>query len=101
MSRMDLQIKLEEALGNENVYFQPPESLKMSYPCIRYSLNNVKSKYADNAVYNSRKSYTVILIHKNPVNDVVDKLLEMPYCTLSRPSYGKDGLNHWVFTIYD
>ena len=45
-SRLDLQSKLEKLLGNKNVYYQPPESLKMEYPAIRYSRSDIDSKYA-------------------------------------------------------
>ena len=30
-SRLELQSKFEELLGSRNVYYQPPESIKMSY----------------------------------------------------------------------
>ena len=36
--RIDLGNKLKEILGSSNVYFQPPDNLKMVYPCIRYRL---------------------------------------------------------------
>ena len=39
-SRLNLQDKLEEVLGSKQVYFQPPESLKLKYPCIVYSRSN-------------------------------------------------------------
>ena len=34
--RNDLQKLLVEVLGSKNVYFQPPESVKMKYPAIVY-----------------------------------------------------------------
>ena len=37
-TKTDLGDKLKEVSGYKNVYFQPPESLKMSYPCIRYEI---------------------------------------------------------------
>lgn len=36
-SRLDLQTFLEELLESKNVYFQPPESVKMKYPAIVYA----------------------------------------------------------------
>ena len=39
--RVDLGNKLKEILGSNNVYFQPPDNLKMVYPCIRYRLEVV------------------------------------------------------------
>ena len=40
-NRLDLQKIFEDILGSKNVYFQPPESLKMKYPAIRYSLDDI------------------------------------------------------------
>ena len=38
-TRLDLDDTLREIMGDKgSVYFQPPENLKMKYPCIRYSL---------------------------------------------------------------
>ena len=50
-SRIDLQSKLEDILGSRNVYFQPPENLKIKYPAIIYSLNNINLRFADNMPY--------------------------------------------------
>ena len=36
MSRLELHALLVELLGSTNVYYEPPETLKMSYPAIRY-----------------------------------------------------------------
>ena len=35
-SRLNLHNSLIEALGTKSVYFQPPESVKLVYPCIIY-----------------------------------------------------------------
>ena len=51
-SRLELQSKLEELLGSRNVYYQPPESLKMKYPAIRYSKEDIDSpKTYDNLYF--------------------------------------------------
>ena len=36
-NRLDLQALLEDLLGSRNVYYQPPESVKMNYPAIVYA----------------------------------------------------------------
>ena len=78
-SRIDLQHKLEEILGNKNVYFQPPANFRMSYPCIRYKLNKKDIKKADNKAYLKANCYTVTLIHNDPDNQVQDDILDLPY----------------------
>ena len=45
--RKDLQKLLEQTLGSRNVYFQPPATIKMQYPAIRYELVEMHTKRAD------------------------------------------------------
>ena len=35
--RLQLHEELCSVLGSRNVYFQPPETIKLTYPCIIYS----------------------------------------------------------------
>lgn len=97
--RLELQTLLETLLGCRNVYFQPPASISMQYPAIRYSLNDIENLHADNRVYSQRKSYSVTLIDWNPDNVYVDKLSALPTCSFDR-HYVADNLNHYVFTLY-
>jgi len=98
-NRLKLQTLLEDVLGNKNVYFQPPESLKIQYPCIVYERNPIKNVVSDNSVYNQKLSYTITLIDKNPCSDVVMKLSQLPLCRHDR-CFKSDNLNHDVFSIY-
>ena len=47
-------------------YFQPPESVKMSYPAIVYSLDDIDKTYANDGVYLSKRRYTIVVIDKDP-----------------------------------
>ena len=100
---MDRRLKLQEILtsilGSNNVYFQPPATIKLSYPCIIYQRSDIEQKYANNRTYNSMVRYSVILIGRSPENDLVNKILELPYCSYDR-FYTADGLNHDSFTLY-
>lgn len=98
-SRLDLQLLLEQLLESKNVYFQPPESIKMRYPAIVYSLNDIESKYADNGVYMSNRQYSLILVDLDPDSIYIDKIAKIPACQFSR-YYSSDNLNHWVFELY-
>lgn len=98
-SDQKLQSKLEELLGSRNVYFQPPESVKMNYPAIVYSRKAIDLKFANNAIYSKMNCYEIIVIDRKPFNEVIDKLFELPYCTFER-SYKADNLNHDVLTLY-
>ena len=97
--RTELQSLLEELLGSGNVYYQPPESIKMSYPAIRYSRTNFQSTFANNKGYTHKPCYELIVIDKKPDNPIINKLLDLPYCSFDR-HYVSDNLNHDVFTLY-
>ena len=99
-SRLSLQEKLEEVIESRNVYFQPPESVKMTYPCIVYKLGSGNVKYASDIVYNFTKSYDVSYICKKPDIEFIDKMHgTFPMCKFNR-HYVTNGLNHYVFTLY-
>ena len=98
-SRIELQEKLEELLGSSNVYYQPPASVKMEYPAIRYSRKDVDKKSADNTAYTLTNCYEIIVIDRKPDNKIIEKLLALPMCSYDR-SYKADNLNHDVLTLY-
>lgn len=98
-SRLKLQALLEETLGSRNVYFQPPESIKMNYPAIVYSLDNIENVYADDGVYLSPRVYQITLIDRNPDSDSIGKLASLKSCRFVR-HYKSDNLNHYVYRIY-
>lgn len=98
-SRLDLQYKLEELLGYRHVYYQPPESQKMEYPAIRYSINDISSRHADNMKYSNFDSYEIIVIDRKPDNAVIRKILELPHSSFER-HYVSNNLNHDVINLY-
>ena len=98
-TRLELQSKLEELIGSRNVYYQPPESLKLEYPCIVYSKSDMEANYANNQKYSRFKSYSLTVIAKKPDNEIIDKLLNLPYCSYDR-NYKTDNLEHDVLTLY-
>ena len=56
---------LRGIIGNGNVYFQPPESVKLKYDCIIYEVTDADTKYADNLPYHYTKAYEVTVIYRN------------------------------------
>ena len=98
-NRPDLQTILEKLLGSRNVYFMPPENLRMNYPAIRYSLKSIDKLHADDAAYKLLTAYEVTLIDKNPDTEFLAPILGLQYCSFDR-FYRADNLNHWVFTLY-
>jgi hypothetical protein len=98
-NRLDLQALLEDLLGSQNVYYQPPESVKMNYPAIVYALKDIENTFADNGVYLSNHKYLVTVIDKNPDSSFIDIVAKLPTCQFVR-HYKSDNLNHYVFTLY-
>lgn len=98
-SRLELQSILEELLGCKNVYYQPPENLKMEYPAIRYSKTKIDSRYADSMKYSTITRYEITVIDRRPDNNVINKILELPLSSYDR-HYTSDNLNHDIIILY-
>lgn len=98
-SRIGLQTVLEEILGSESVYFQPPMSIKMKYPAIVYGLEDIENSFANDGVYSSKRKYLVTVIDENPDSQIVDKVASMPTCRYNR-HFESDNLNHDVFILH-
>ena len=97
--RLELDAILRNILGNNNTYFEPPASIKMRYPCIRYSRSHMDAVYADNSTYLKRKRYELILIYEDADDDLPDMLMEHLMVSHDR-HYVADNLHHDVFTLY-
>ena len=99
-SRLDLQTELESLLGSEYVYFQPPESIKLHYPCIIYKKANWGINHADNFAYKSIPHYQVTIIDRDPDANWDKKMLDhFPYVSISS-FFNTENLYHWVFGLY-
>lgn len=98
LSRLEVHELLVETLGSRNVYFQPPSSVKMRYPAIKYSTNSINGRHADNLVYLKNTRYDVTVIDFDPDSEIVERMLMIPYCSFDR-QYTSDNLNHYVFTL--
>lgn len=98
--RLELDARLRRILGSNNVYFEPPASLKMKYPCIRYSRSRIDTVNADNTTYLANRRYDIIAIYQDPDSDLADRILfnneDLKFSNERR--YVSDGLHHDVFT---
>lgn len=98
--RLDFQRKLCQVLGSKNVYFQPPATIKMQYPCIVYSRSTIQSNKADDKHYFGLTRYTVTYIDTNPDSEMpYDLIKAFEYASYDR-YYSADNLHHNVVTIY-
>ena len=98
-TRLELHEVLCNIIGSRNVYYQPPESIKMNYPAIVYSRNDISNKYGDAIPYMQSVSYQVTVIDKDPDSTIVSDIAKLPYCRFNR-HFTSDNLNHDVFTLY-
>jgi len=99
--RKQFQTVLEALMvGIGKVYFQPPEDLRMDYPCLVYELDSgTLRRAADNGAYNWIPRYQVTYIHTDPDSSVIEKLAALPNSSFNR-HFATSGLNHDVFAIY-
>ena len=84
----------------EYVYYQPPSTIKMKYPCIVYHLSNIKSIHADDMAYYNFDSYLITYICETPDDSIVHSILEyFKYCRFDQ-HYVADNLHHYTFYLF-
>lgn len=104
IKRLQLSEELHKLLSKndypENVYYQPPPTVSMDYPCIRYTRSDIHTQYADNRIYMQKDQYTLIVIDPDPDSQIPEILLDhFPLISFDR-QYPADNLNHFVLTLY-
>jgi len=97
-TRLELQALLLTC-GTPNVYFQPPESLKLVYPCIIYKRDTARTIFADDKPYKHTKRYLITVIDPDPDSEIPDKVASLPRCIFDR-FFTADKLNHDTFKIF-
>lgn len=86
-------------LSQVKVYYQPPPSDKMEYPCIKYKKSGETPTYADDIRYFSKTRYILTVMDYDPDSKVLSKLEGLKYLTPDR-NYTNDGLHHFVYTLF-
>lgn len=102
--RLKLHEELCTILGSKNVYWQPPESLKMTYPCIVYEESPNAIRHADNKPYILSEAWDITVIRpykdRDKTKEIVNKIPEsFRHCRQSS-HFVSDNLVHDVFQIY-
>lgn len=93
-----VELSIREREGSGHLYFQPPETVKIIYPAVVYSLLGMPIQHADNIPYKRAKQYQITAIDKDPDSSLPDKIAELPSVRFDR-FFTSENLNHWVFTI--
>lgn len=98
--RPDVQNLLESLFDRiPHVYFNPPESVRMVYPCVRYRLDDIDARYANNGRYIRSREYQLIVIDPDPDSELREKVANLKWCRFVR-HYTSDNLNHFVFSFH-
>lgn len=92
-----LSTVMEECGEQPHLYFQPPESVKMEYPCIVYHLRTMTAQYADNRPYTLAIGFDVTYISRSPTSEVPTRLAKEPLFGFDR-YYRADNLHHYAYT---
>ena len=95
--RLQLHSLLETFV--DNVYFQPPNNVKLVYPCIVYHRDYAETKFADDIPYGVTLRYQVTVIDRDPDSDIPGKVAGMPMSLFNR-FFTSDDLNHDVYRVY-
>lgn len=98
-SRLTLHEELVNVLGSRNVYFQPPEEIKMKYPCIVYERYDITNTYADDDIYIQPRQYRVTIIDENPDSEIVTRMSQFKTARFINHQI-VENLNHDTFNIY-
>lgn len=97
--RQQLHTELK-ALGLTNVYFQPPENVKLIFPCLIYKIARFRPEYADDRPYAMSKRYNLLYITKDPDDLMPDTLAEAFPTIIHNTSYVNDTMYHHSFDLY-
>ena len=98
-SRLQLHKALKD-LGILNVYFQPPENVKLKFPCIVYKFTKFETEHADDNPYAIKKKYNILYITKDP-DDNKPEEIAWAFSTISHiNTYVSDTLYHHSYDLY-
>lgn len=86
----------DEVDGVHHVYYQPPESVKMSYPCFVYKLNTVNQTYGSDKPYLYCNEYLVTYITRDPEPVMVEMVKPLPQVRYDR-HFTANNLHHYAF----
>lgn len=87
-------------LPRKNVYFSPPEDLKLKYPCIIYKRIDIRETFANNKKYKMDNFYEITLVYDDPDSTLsIDFLNEFETSNLVR-SFSSNNLEHTIIHLY-
>ena len=98
MSRLKLHEELLQF--TDHVYYQPPSSIKMTYPCIVYQKTSKFREFGNDSVYIKLQGYQLTVIDRDPDSLIADDLEDhFIYCAISQ-YFTNENLNHITLELY-
>lgn len=95
-----LKLHGELVTFSNNVYFQPPSNISLTYPCIIYQKNGKQGRYADDDLYSNIQRYNLTVIDKDPDSVIADNIEKhFGYCKIT-DNFTTDNLNHTSLSLY-
>lgn len=64
--RLTLHAKLKTLFPNYKLYFRPPNTIKLEYPCIVYDLAMQEPRHANNTLYTLYLEFEITIISVLP-----------------------------------
>ncbi len=87
-----------QANETPHVYYDPPESLKLVYPCFVYHYVGQETLYSNDNPYLKSDEYTVTYITKKADPLLPEAIIELPYVQFSN-HYTAENLHHFMFVF--
>lgn len=98
-NRIELHHQLEQSFGVK-AYYQPPESMKLTYPCVVYSFETFNTRNANNMPFVINERYKVSYLHKN-VDDSRCKAVLRDFDKITHTQhYVTNGVYNDIYYIY-
>lgn len=105
--RLDLHHELQRIYesttgktSKDRIFYQPPASIRLTYPCILYKLSTMPTTHANNFPYQIEHEYELTVIDSDPNSALRERISKLQHCRLTR-IFESDNLHHYVFHIYD
>lgn len=99
---MDRRLELHSALLPfcPNVYFQPPSSVKMVYPCIVYAKVSKLKLYGSDVAHVTKQEYRLTIMDTNPDSTIPEQIEDaFEYCN-EYQRMTVSNLNHIFLSLY-
>lgn len=101
MKREDLHLALKEVCDSYamNLYFEPPASMRIDYPCVIYEFAYPDTTRADNTSYLNKQKFQVSVITKQADTDAHYAIVKTIDNSRFRDIRVEDGLYHFIIDV--